>query len=1118
MKTTKRLLGIVLALAMLLTMASFPAFADESYTYTPKDIVLEASMATDDTWGYHYSDTRIIAKPSDYNIFVGDKFVLPEGGLAMRDDLPKISVSGTKVLPTGIAIDFFQSYSGITGAADTAQDGIKRFYFKLEYPSSNPNGVFTGIYPTAADMEAGTNKLDGIELKTAGFWAAGIRAAVYNGTNYLYSNSANQGYNAYGNNGNPYIFTFEVREQPTTPDYIVTAPAVSDAIKAQSAAIGSSLTKAAPANDGNNYIYARSYIVDTTTTAVSSRNMNPVSASGTARYITGSISGFGITFASVAYVEQVMFKILPQSIKYDLYGSLDGVNWYVIGQQGIVATNAGTTQNFTFKVDAIVKYLRIDINDHPTTYGNLKGFELNAANTKGVLEVYKNLDVTLTGEVSATLKTDGDGKVDFSEILAQYPAGEYTYRIDGVNVTNKIADYTFTTATTVTVEKYVAPAGPVVTFKYGSTEIEVESTPAGVYEVPEEFKGDFAFYADSNYKTKFDTTVPVNENTTVYVKAIPWAGYTTKTVEFGIKNTPMSVSFTNEGNGPIVAPRETIYKGDTMVLPLKAYENTTNGLKDDSTGAEFVKVTSLKLTVVRYGTTSDDSDRWGATKTITGTDPTYTFTKAGFYGIRTNTIYGLDAEGNEVSHEIANAGQNCIIEVKEQPTSNPKAAIAPTYTGAEGEVVALLDSDFTKTVAFRKAYGRTGDYNSYDTESVLPLNKKMDYWGTGGDGSQVFAVSQTVYLQFELNNLSYVDNIVLSAQDNDGNVVYPFYDCDFYGSKDGENWYLINSVKSANGTYSVKGVAKFLRLVPRQTDGWNATIQAYTVNGYEVSESALTTTSKTTWVKDGVKQELASEKDLPIAYTSDNKTYAITGWQVDTGAGLSDVSLALIAERNFKELGTLVPVVAEVPVKEASLTGTLAPAGDDKAKYKEGFESDNYINGFYVEGTQIRIPEGDGETAIKGGLRFVNILDNALIAELDAQRTANKVLSYEYGTLAMASTKYTGGDLVIGYNQYTKQVPGERIFASAEDFESKYFKYTVCVTGIDPKYYATDVMVRPYITINMTDGTSVTLYGEQYQTSIYDASVAALNRNEQLNDLTEEEEIHIQAIVDEVEK
>lgn len=1107
MKTTKRLLGLVLALAMLLTMASFPAFAaDEGYVYTPKDIVLEAASLSNSAYTHQISGPRYIARPANNNIFVNDKVVLPEGGLALKVKPAAVTVGDASVQPTGLVIDVFQNFSGIW-LDERTSDGKKRFYFKVEYTDANPNGIITGIYKTAETMHVGgeEGKLDGITLGAEGLWAFGLAYAVhtdgttttfcrYNGGGSWYYDT-NQGSGAKYKT-NPYLFFLDVKAQPTSDDYIVSAPVVSDEVKGIDELKGNFATDPnATGFDAQPYrAYIRTgygYPNQGASTDYTIKVVKRSVAFVNYKYLPPCAMGISFELDTPTYIDSITFQIDPDKITYDVYGTIDGENWFPVFQNK-TSTASGQYQ-YSFSVGTVAKALRIEFRDFAFTWGDFRNTGL--VSFIGKLNALKDLTVgvTVDGTALEPLATDANGKVDFSSILADYPAGKeegkYIYKIGDVDVTNTISsDYMFTGNAEVTVTKYVEPAGPIVTFIGDKGTIPAEANKDGVYEVPAEYKGSYAFYKDSFYSEKFDVTKPVKEDTTVYVKTIPWE-YVGKTVVFPIKKALINVSFATLDNSPIAAPSEALYVGDTLSIPLESYKDVTKWIDE---GGEL---TGLKLQLVRYGS-NDTDDADGETIDLDMmADVKYTFEKPGIYSIRYTEVESKDSAGTVKTTK--NTGYNCIVEVLPKPTSAPTATIAPTTT-ATGNVVAIYDSKTDSSIlsdttkAFKKSYSKA---SAYTDNTELAINTNM--------AVATQPVGSTHYLQFNLPSASYVHYIQTTK--------CPILDYDIYGSLDNINWYFLSSGSGENW-FPVKGIAKYVRIYQRSGDTWNTKIEHYQVFGYAIDEATINETPASTWVaEDGTKTEITSVNDLPIAYASDDKNYAVTGWKINTGKGYTNVSLSDIAKMDVKDLGNIEAVVKEIPFAASALEGTLAPAGQDIVDGKTF--SGKYINGFYVEGTQIRLPEGEGATYVDGGLRFVNILDNSLITELDELRTAEKVRSYEFGTLALASTRYTGGDLVIGYNNYTKQVAGERIFARADNFEEAYFKYTVCVTGITEANYTKDVIVRPYITIELADETTVTLYGQQYQTSLYAAANFAIDNDP---NLTPEETTHLQGIVDAV--
>ena len=206
---------------------------------------------------------------------------------------------------------------------------------------------------------------------------------------------------------------------------------------------------------------------------------------------------------------------------------------------------------------------------------------------------------------------------------------------------------------------------------------------------------------------------------------------------------------------------------------------------------------------------------------------------------------------------------------------------------------------------------------------------------------------------------------------------------------------------------------------------------------------------------------------------SKNKHFLIFGWEdkngnkVDTSTLTSDNMIPLTA------------ITAEIPVEPALLEADLIPNKDPYLP-----TGNKYINGFYVQGTQIRVPSFDG--SVKMGLRFVNILDNNLLTGLKDGAT-----DISYGTLVMLKKDHDGGEVTINTKSATK-VEGKKTFKHASEFNDQYLKFTVCVTGIKEENFTENIIVRPYITFTY-NGNVITLYGEQYENaSLYSAAKLAV--------------------------
>lgn len=213
---------------------------------------------------------------------------------------------------------------------------------------------------------------------------------------------------------------------------------------------------------------------------------------------------------------------------------------------------------------------------------------------------------------------------------------------------------------------------------------------------------------------------------------------------------------------------------------------------------------------------------------------------------------------------------------------------------------------------------------------------------------------------------------------------------------------------------------------------------------------------------------------LPKGYTDEqNKHFAIVGWTDKDGNKVDTSTLTV------DNMVPLTAVVAEIPVAPTMLEANLIPTNDPYLP-----TGNKYINGFYVQGTQIRVPSDDEN--IKMGLRFVNILDNNLLSALKEGAT-----DISYGTLVMLKKYHNGGEVTLDTQNVTK-VEGTNTFKHASEFNNQYLKYTVAITGITEEYFTEKFVIRPYISFTYNSEV-VTLYGEQYEgASLYSAAKLAV--------------------------
>ncbi len=142
---------------------------------------------------------------------------------------------------------------------------------------------------------------------------------------------------------------------------------------------------------------------------------------------------------------------------------------------------------------------------------------------------------------------------------------------------------------------------------------------------------------------------------------------------------------------------------------------------------------------------------------------------------------------------------------------------------------------------------------------------------------------------------------------------------------------------------------------------------------------------------------------------------------------------------------------------------------------------ENYINGLYMEGAQVRI--GDGETT---GLRFVTANNTDMSAKL--QKVG---INASYGTLVSISSN-VNGEMTLGQPKVFNSAANQ-VYKTNTELGTDYSKYTACVINIDKSNFKTDITVRPYITYTDLSGITRIFYGEQYTLNLYDAATMAYN-------------------------
>lgn len=240
----------------------------------------------------------------------------------------------------------------------------------------------------------------------------------------------------------------------------------------------------------------------------------------------------------------------------------------------------------------------------------------------------------------------------------------------------------------------------------------------------------------------------------------------------------------------------------------------------------------------------------------------------------------------------------------------------------------------------------------------------------------------------------------------------------------------------------------------------------------------------------GVNFNGEGKVELPELYSSTQKdcVYKVLSWVDDNS---NAVNVENVTPENVSSLKA---VVIKLPVKVYQLVGELVPANDPLLP-----KGENYINGMYIQGAQIRIPSEDGKTT--WGLRFINVINNELVTSLLENGEVSDVV---YGTLLVPGSRYTAGDEITLAYQGVTNVPGDNIYHTAGNFKNRYFKYTACVINIPQKQFKTTLVVRPYLSF-VYEGNNIVLYGEQYDTaSLFTVAQMAVGENSIEDDVTKE--------------
>ncbi len=385
MKKMKKLFSLVMVLAMLFTFASFPANA---YTYTPKTVELAGSQNP----GGGYAGPYFLARPTN-NFYVGDSVTLPDNGTPMLITVPQRN--GENII--GFIVNYGKK------PTDLHTD---KLYVKID-----SSGNMTGFYPTLDDMKAGTNKTN-LTFDSEGKWVLSIKYLIEsNGSTYDLSG---QGENSLHNVWVPLRWTVDVKSTPTS-DPTVEVPAVDQSIKDNADSIRSSIkTDPATFNDGVGENHA--YVIDVNGDASIDSSLNYQAVKATFAEHVAPVDGMQIDFATVSYIKEVSVSLRSDIsyILYDVFGSLDGENWFVISTDNTTSSN-----KIKATVDSAVKHVRIDYRDYKQHWGKCT---TTLDDVVGVLNIFPTETYKVTFK---HITTDGETKLDDVEVETD-KKGKYT--------------------------------------------------------------------------------------------------------------------------------------------------------------------------------------------------------------------------------------------------------------------------------------------------------------------------------------------------------------------------------------------------------------------------------------------------------------------------------------------------------------------------------------------------------------------------------------------------------------------------------------------------------------------------------------------------------------------
>ena len=173
-----------------------------------------------------------------------------------------------------------------------------------------------------------------------------------------------------------------------------------------------------------------------------------------------------------------------------------------------------------------------------------------------------------------------------------------------------------------------------------------------------------------------------------------------------------------------------------------------------------------------------------------------------------------------------------------------------------------------------------------------------------------------------------------------------------------------------------------------------------------------------------------------------------------------------------------------------------------------GDEADERLS---VSGAQIRVAT---QTVLQG-LRFVSSIDADLYNTLkDAGHlpTSAESTGLGFGSVVLPTKFLEENEKLTKETANACIVPAVKLYESPEAGATAY-RYTACLTGLESSQYTTEYTVVPYVTY-MDGENELTVYGEQYSTSVFKVAEAAYTSNTETGAVNEYLLNNILSVVD----